>query len=74
MLTQFKNRYPRGSLISELIEIDRDRYIVKASVIVDGIILATAMAGCKTIESAEDRAKQRALELLNLNIPTQKIA
>jgi len=74
MLTQFKNLYPRGSLISELIEIDRDLYIVKASVIVDGVILATAMAGCQTIESAEDLAKQRALELLNLNIPTKKIA
>ncbi len=74
MLTQFKNLYPRGSLISELIEIDRDLYIVKASVIVDGVILATAMAGCQTIESAEDLAKQRALELLNLKIPTKKIA
>ena len=49
MLTQFKIRYPQGTLISELIEIDCDRYIVKASVVIDGVTIATGMAGCETI-------------------------
>ncbi|MDJ0726389.1 MAG: uracil-DNA glycosylase [Prochloraceae cyanobacterium] len=72
MLTQFKNCYPRANLITELVEIDCDRYIVKASVIIDGIIIATGMAGEGTIELAQERAIERALALLNLNMPLNK--
>lgn len=72
MLTQFRVRYPKGSLISDLVRIDRGQYIVRASVGVDGITLATAMAAAQTVEQAEDRARQRALAVLLLDSPTTK--
>jgi hypothetical protein len=64
MLTQFRKRYPHGSIISKLLKIDRGKYIVKASVQVEGVTLATGMAAADTIESAEDSAINRALALL----------
>ncbi len=64
MLTQFRRQYPQGSLISELIDIDRGLYLVKVSLEVDGVILATGLAGCNTIELAEDRARERAIAAL----------
>lgn len=68
MLNKFRTRYPQGSLISELIEIDRAQYIVKASVQVNGITLASGMAAAETVELAEDRARVRALAILGLDV------
>lgn len=74
MLTQFRIRYPQGSLISELVEIDRGKYIVKASVAINGITLASGMAAAETVEEAEDRARQRALAILALDeVPQQSL-
>ena len=67
MLTQFRVRYPKGSLISELVQIDRGKYIVRASVAVDGITLATGMAAAETVEQAEDRARERVLAVVALD-------
>ncbi|BDA39384.1 hypothetical protein [Candidatus Atelocyanobacterium thalassae] len=62
MLDQFRNYYPQGSLISELITIDHGKYIVRALIQVDGVILGTGLAGDNIIEVAEDRAIDRALK------------
>ena len=70
MLTQFRIRYPQGSLISELITIDHGKYVVQASVEVEGVTLATGLAGADTVEQAEDHARTRALSLLDLT-PTK---
>lgn len=67
ILAKFRHRYPQGSLISELIEIDRGNYIVKASVEVNNIVLATALASAHTVEAAEDAAKERAISTLFLD-------
>ena len=64
MLAKFRQRYPQGSLVSELIEIDRGFYIVKVSVQVDRIVLATGLAGASTIEAAEDSARERAIAVV----------
>ncbi len=61
MLNQFRKIFPKGGVISELIKIDRDKYIVRASVEVEGRTLATGLASAQTIEEAEDRARVRAL-------------
>ena len=61
MLTQFRKIYPKGSIVSQLIKIDRDKYIVRASIEVEGRTLATGLASAQTIEEAEDRARVRAL-------------
>ena len=72
ILTQFRIRYPQGSVISELITIDHGQYIVKVSVQVGTIILGTGLAGANTIEEAEDYARNRALALVDLdNVPIQ---
>ncbi len=67
MLTQFRHHYPQGSLISELIDIDHGLYLVKVSVAVEGVVLATGLAGENTIELAEDAARIRAIAALVLD-------
>ncbi len=61
MLNKFRKIYPKGGVISDLIKIDRDKYIVRASVEVEGRTLATGLGSAQTIEEAEDRARVRAL-------------
>ena len=67
MLTQFRTRYPHGSLISELITIDRGQYIVKVTLQVEGVVLSTGLAADDRVEAAEDRARERALIALALD-------
>lgn len=67
MLTQFRTRYPKGSLTSELLAIEHGKYIVKVLVQVEGITLATGLAASFSIEEAEDSARIRALATLNLD-------
>ncbi|PSF38619.1 hypothetical protein C7H19_03690 [Aphanothece hegewaldii CCALA 016] len=66
MLNEFRNRYPNGSLISELLEIAHGKYIVRVSVHIEGVTVATGLAAADTIEVAEDQARVRAIALLNL--------
>ncbi len=67
MLAKFRNHYPQGSLISELVEIDRGLYIVKVSIQIQDRILATALAGADRVETAEDAARERAIAALVLD-------
>ncbi len=67
MLTQFRTHYPHGSLISELITIDRGQYIVKVTIQIEGVILSTGLAAAERIETAEDNARERALLTLALD-------
>ena len=67
MLTKFRNLYPQGSILSELIDIDRGLYIVKVSIKIDGVTLATGLAGADMVEKAEDQARNRALQALVLD-------
>jgi len=66
LLAQFQARYPRGSLIAELLTIHQHHYVVRAMVQLEGVVLTTGMAAAPDIEAAEDRAKYRALEALGL--------
>lgn len=66
MLSKFRNLYPQGSIVSELIDIDRGIYLVKVSIQINGITLATGLAGAETVEKAEDSARKRALQVLVL--------
>ena len=69
MLAKFRNHYPQGSLISELVKIDRGLYIVRVSIQVQDIILVTALAGADRVETAEDVARERAIAALALDSP-----
>ena len=67
MLTQLRSRYPSGSLISELLTIYQGKYVVRAVVQVDGVILTTALAAADNVELAEEQAKKRAIQSLDLD-------
>lgn len=67
MLNEFRTRYPNGGLLSELLQIDHGLYIVKVSVQIEGVIVATGLAAADTVELAEDQARIRAIALLNLD-------
>jgi hypothetical protein len=67
MLNEFRTRYPNGGLIGELLQIDHGKYIVRVSVQIAGVTVATGLAAADTIEAAEDRARIRAVALLDLD-------
>lgn len=71
MLAQFHRLYPNGSIITELVQIFQGKYIVRASVQIENITRATAMAGAETVEAAEDQARTRALMVLGINNSAQ---
>ncbi len=72
ILAQFQSLYPTGSLISELVEIYNGKYIVRASVQIDGVTRATGMAAAETPEEAEDQARVRALGVLGITNTSEK--
>ncbi|MDZ8030035.1 hypothetical protein [Nostoc sp. DedSLP04] len=75
MLAQFQSLYPKGSLISELVQIFQGKYIVRASVQIEGVTRATGMAAAETVEAAEDQARTRALIVLGItNAPLESVA
>ncbi|MBN3886528.1 MAG: hypothetical protein V7K64_18725 [Nostoc sp.] len=74
MLAQFQSLYPQGSLISELVQIFQGKYIVRASVQIEGVTRATGMAAAETVEAAEDQARTRALIVLGItNAPQESV-
>lgn len=71
MLKLFRSHYPQGSLVSELLKFEQGKYVVKVTVHLDRMVLGTGLGSADTVEEAEDRARERALALLNLGtIPT----
>jgi hypothetical protein len=65
MFSEFRRRFPRAALIGELVRIDHGKYIVSVRVESEGRILATGLAAADTVESAEDRARERAIAILD---------
>ncbi|MBW4598479.1 MAG: hypothetical protein KME29_02410 [Calothrix sp. FI2-JRJ7] len=61
MLGSFLSSYPTGSLLTELVQIYNGKYIVKASLQIEAVTRATAMAAAETLETAEDSARQRVI-------------
>ncbi len=68
VLQQLRSQYPNGSLFADLVQVNSEQFIVRASVQVDGTTIVTALASATTVEVAEDRARSRALEALGLNV------
>ncbi|MBP0020880.1 MAG: hypothetical protein J7647_25390 [Cyanobacteria bacterium SBLK] len=66
LLKLFRSRYPQGSLSSELLQFEQGKYVVRVTIHIDGAISGTGLGAADTIEEAEDRARSRALALLNL--------
>ncbi|TAD79129.1 MAG: hypothetical protein EA001_05360 [Oscillatoriales cyanobacterium] len=66
MFAEFRARYPSGSLTSEIIEVSQGKFIVRAAVSLEGIVLATGFGAAEQLEEAEDRARARAMEAVGL--------
>lgn len=66
LLKRFRSRYPQGSLVSELVQFEQGKYVVCVTVHCDRMVLGTGLGAADTVEEAEDRARTRALALLNL--------
>ncbi len=64
ILAQFQSLYPEGSIISELVQIHHNKYIVRVNIEINGVTRVTGMAAAESIEVAEDRARERALMVL----------
>ncbi len=61
MLGSFQSLYPTGSLLTELVQIYNGKYIVKATLQIETVTRATAMAAAETLETAEDSARHRVI-------------
>ncbi|BAU41286.1 hypothetical protein [Leptolyngbya sp. O-77] len=66
LLAQFRATYPAAGLIADLLTVQNSRYVVRASVVMGGLTLATGLAESTSLEDAEDRALGRSLRALGL--------
>lgn len=69
MFDKFRQQYPQGSIISNLVQIHGDRYIVSVSVANDRVVLVTTLAADVNIEIAEDRAMMQAMKVMGFSQP-----
>jgi hypothetical protein len=67
MFQEFRQHYPQGSLITEFVRVDREKYIVRALIQLDGITLLTSLASANSVEEAEDKARERVLTLFDIS-------
>lgn len=75
VLGEFRQRYPLGCLMSELLQIYEGQYLVRVTVQVGEVTLATGLGSGTTIEAAEDRARERALLALGFTpAPTKQVS
>jgi hypothetical protein len=79
LITQLRTTYPAASLISELLAVESNRFVVRALIQIGSVTLATGLAAAAEVEAAEDRAKCRAIETLlpsavNASIPSPAIS
>ncbi len=64
LLTQFRQRYPLGTLASDLLTIHDGQYVVRVCVGAEGVTLSCGLGANPSLEVAEDLATTRALERL----------
>lgn len=61
---QFRHQYANGGLSTELLMTHAEQYLVKATVTIDGQVVATALAADPHLTVADDQAKSRVLAML----------
>jgi hypothetical protein len=61
----FRERYPTGGILTDLLRVEQGLFVVRAEIRVDDrTILATGLAAAADLEEAEERAIERAFEHL----------
>jgi hypothetical protein len=66
MFVQLQARFPGAGLLTELVQIHQNQFVVKAEIRAGGLVLVTAMASAATITEAEDQARLRALSVVGI--------
>ena len=67
LVIAFRQKFPEGSILSEVLTIYDGLFVVRVSVATGGNLLSQALAANNSIELAEDIACNRALERLSLS-------
>ncbi|ASC71996.1 hypothetical protein XM38_029500 [Halomicronema hongdechloris C2206] len=70
LLTRLHRRYPTASLTADLLMVHDGNFVVRSQVAINGIVVASSLAAATTVEAAEDRAKLRALQAIDLGDTT----
>jgi hypothetical protein len=70
---QFRQQYPQGSIISDLVQIHGDQYVVKVSVSLENTVLVSTLAADANLMLAENRAMERALTILGIRDSQQPV-
>ncbi len=65
-LQKFRAQYPDSTLTAELISVSEGKYVVRAAVGRAGEEIATGLAASVDVQIAEDKARSRALAILNI--------
>jgi hypothetical protein len=63
---RFRQQYPQGSIVSDLVQIHGDQYVVKVSVSSANSVLVSTLAVDTSLVLAENRAIERALNILGI--------
>jgi hypothetical protein len=66
MFDNFRQQYPQGSIISDLVQINGDQYVVRVSISSAGTTLVATLAADPNLMLAENRATERALAILGI--------
>lgn len=74
LIAQFRQRYPMGALVTDLLTIHQGEYVVRSQVQIGGTVWSTGMAAASRVEIAEDLAQERALLLLGLEPERQDVS
>lgn len=78
LFIQLQTRYPTSGLLTELVQIHADHFVVRALVQLGSLTLATSLSTAITVEQAEDQARLRVLALLGIHptpsgVPTMPV-
>lgn len=70
LLQQLRRHYPTASLTADLLMVHDGIFVVRSQIAINGIIIVSGLAAATTVETAEDRAKIRALQTMDLGNTT----
>lgn len=66
MLEQFRSLYPAGCLLSDVVQVYKNKFVIRAMVIIDGVTPATRIRYDVPVNVTEDMARARALMVLGI--------
>ncbi|MBF2034183.1 MAG: hypothetical protein IGR92_01590 [Leptolyngbyaceae cyanobacterium T60_A2020_046] len=72
-LRQFRDRYPTAGLCSEVLESQAGRFVVRVTIQLETAVLATGLAADAVLETAEDRARHRAIAALGIGLTVDAV-